>query len=86
MPRHMHLGHILLGSGSHVAGWRHPQAQFGSTNRKLLAHVVSVLEEAKLDFVFFADAVSTAADVHPGMRVRFEPLSLLSWLAAQTSH
>ena len=85
MGRTMHLGMILLGTGSHVAGWRMPDAQFGSQNLPLLQHVVQKAEAGKLDFVFFADAVNTGLDAHPGMMLRFEPLTLLAALAMSTS-
>jgi N-acetyl-S-(2-succino)cysteine monooxygenase len=86
MANHMHLGMILLGAGSHVAGWRLPEAQFGSQNLPLLQHVVRKAEAGKLDFVLFADAVDTSLDAHPGMMLRFEPLTLLAALAMSTSH
>jgi N-acetyl-S-(2-succino)cysteine monooxygenase len=85
MTRQMHLGSVLLGTGSHTGGWRMPDAQFGSQNFDLIRHVCKVMEDAKFDFVFFADAVNTGLDAHPGMMVRFEPLTLLSHLAAYTS-
>lgn len=85
MSRKMHLGMIVLGTGSHVAGWRLPEAQFGSQNFELIRHVVQVAERGKLDLVFFADAVNTGLDAHPGMMLRFEPLTLLSALAMHTS-
>lgn len=84
MSRKMHLGMIVLGTGSHVAGWRMPDAQFGSQNFDLIRHVVQTAERGKLDLVFFADAVNTGLDAHPGMMLRFEPLTLLSALAMQT--
>jgi FMN-dependent oxidoreductase (nitrilotriacetate monooxygenase family) len=81
----MHLGTILLGTGSHVGGWRMPEAQFGSQNLPLIQHVAQVVERGKFDFVFFADAVSTTPELHPGMRVRLEPLTLLAALSMSTS-
>lgn len=85
MPKKMHLGTILLGTGSHVAGWRMPEAQFGSENLELIRSVVRTVERGKLDFVFFADAVNTGLDAHPGMMLRLEPLTLLAALAMCTS-
>lgn len=82
----MHLGTILLGTGSHVGGWRLPEAQFGSQNFAHLRQVVGIAERGKLDFVFFADAVNSGLDAHPGMMLRFEPLTLLGALAASSSH
>jgi N-acetyl-S-(2-succino)cysteine monooxygenase len=86
MSKTMHLGMILLGTGSHVAGWRLPEAQFGSQNLGLINRIVQKAEAGRLDFVFFADAVNTGLDAHPGMMLRFEPLTLLAALSMTTSH
>jgi FMN-dependent oxidoreductase (nitrilotriacetate monooxygenase family) len=85
MTKKMHLGSVLLGTGSHTGGWRMPEAEFGSQNLGLLKRVCAMMEAAKFDFVFFADAVNSGLDAHPGMMVRFEPLALLSHLAGCTS-
>ncbi len=83
--RKMHLGLIMLGAGGHVAGWRMPEAQFGSENLPLLQHLAQTAERGKFDFLFLADALNTGLDAHPGMMVRFEPLTLLAALAMGTS-
>ncbi len=80
----MHLGMILLGTGGHVAGWRLPEAQWGSENVPLLRRIAATAERGKLDFLFLADAVNTGLDAHPGMMVRLEPLTLLGALAMVT--
>ena len=82
----MHLGLVVLGTGGHVAGWRMPGAEFGSENLPLLQRIAATAERGKLDFLFFADAVNTGIDAHPGMMVRLEPLTLLAALAMTTSH
>ena len=81
----MHIGMILLGAGGHVAGWRMPGAAFGSENLALLQELTGLAERAHFDFVFLADALNTGIDAHPGMMVRFEPLTLLAALAMGTS-
>ncbi|MBE9605133.1 LLM class flavin-dependent oxidoreductase [Acetobacteraceae bacterium H6797] len=81
----MHLGLLVLGAGNHVAGWRMPDAEFGSENFPLLRHLAQSAERAKFDLVFFADAVNTGLDAHPGMMVRLEPITLLSALSMCTS-
>lgn len=86
MTRQMHLGMIMSGSGSHVAGWRMSGAEHGAENLGLIARIVQRLEAAKFDFAFFADAVDTTKNNHPGMIVRLEPLTLLAALSVQTSH
>ncbi len=85
MSKHMHLGLLMTGAGSHVGGWRMPDAQFGAENFELLRHLAVAAERGKLDFLFVADAVNTGLDAHPGMMVRLEPLTLLAALAMCTS-
>jgi FMN-dependent oxidoreductase (nitrilotriacetate monooxygenase family) len=86
MTRQMHLGLLMTPAGSHVAGWRAPDAQFGSQNLALIQHLTASAERGKFDFVFFADAVNTGLDAHPTMMLRFEPLTLLAALAMGTTH
>lgn len=81
----MHIGMIVLGTGNHVSGWRMPGAEFGSENIELIKRVASTAERGKFDLIFFADAVDTSVDAHPGMMVRFEPLTLLGALSMTTS-
>ena len=84
--KQMHLGVLSTGIGSHVSGWRLPEAVADGNERFDLIHrSVQIAERGKLDFVFFADAVNTGADAHPHMMVRLEPLTLLSALAVTTS-
>jgi N-acetyl-S-(2-succino)cysteine monooxygenase len=85
MARMMHLGEIVIGTGAHVGGWRLPESRFGSQNFDLIRDVVAAAERGKFDFVFFADALNTTLDAHPGFMLRFEPLSLLGALATTTS-
>jgi FMN-dependent oxidoreductase (nitrilotriacetate monooxygenase family) len=85
------LGAFLMFTGHHVAAWRHPDASDSQT----LADFVDfarAAEAAKFDAVFLADGVALrAADIdasrhkaHSGV-YPFEPLTLLSALAATTS-
>src|ERR1700761_6512933 len=84
--KQMHLGVLSTGIGSHVSGWRLPEAAADGNERFAFIHKsVAIAERGKLDFVFFADAVNTGADAHPHMMVRLEPLTLLSALAVTTS-
>lgn len=85
MKKKMHLGTIVMGAGHHVAGWRMPGAEFGSENLDLIRHIVATAERGKFDLVFFADAVDTSANAHPGMIVRLEPLTLLGALSVSTT-
>jgi FMN-dependent oxidoreductase (nitrilotriacetate monooxygenase family) len=85
------LGAFLLFTGHHVAAWRHPS----SSDSQSLADFVSfakAAEDAKFDAVFLADGVAFRGDdfdaashkAHSGV-YPFEPLTLLSALAATTS-
>ena len=40
----MHLGLLMTGAGSHVGGWRMPDAQFGAENFELLRHLAVAAE------------------------------------------
>jgi N-acetyl-S-(2-succino)cysteine monooxygenase len=84
MANKMHLGTIVLATGHHVSGWRMPDAEFGSENFDLINRIVQTAERGKFDFVFFADGVDTTPDAHPGMLVRFEPMTLLGALSMTT--
>jgi FMN-dependent oxidoreductase (nitrilotriacetate monooxygenase family) len=82
----MHIGALATGAGTHVSGWRLPEAQFGSMNFELGRHVIQTAERGKLDFMFYADAVSTGPDMPASTIVKPEPLTLLAALAMVTSH
>jgi FMN-dependent oxidoreductase (nitrilotriacetate monooxygenase family) len=82
----MHLGVLLLAAGNMVSGWRLPEAEAGSQNFALIKKVMEKAEQAKFDFVFFADGLNSFAGMHPSMVVRFEPLTLLGALATSTTH
>ncbi|WP_416763085.1 LLM class flavin-dependent oxidoreductase [Roseateles sp. So40a] len=93
LPRHgrrqMHLGAFLLESGHHVAAWRHPDVPpRAGLDLALYQRLAREAEAACLDAIFLADSVATESG--PGAErlsrsTRFEPLTLLSALAAGTS-
>jgi N-acetyl-S-(2-succino)cysteine monooxygenase len=85
VPKQMHIGVLVAGAGSHVGGWRMPDAAFGSMNFPHLQHVVGVAERGKLDFVFFADSLATSRTLAPTYILRLEPLATISALATCTS-
>lgn len=87
------LGAFLMNTGHHVAAWRHPEAW--SNNGLTFAHyrqLAQTAERAKFDMVFLADGVAVRRDQdlealsRSGQIVHFEPLTLLSALAAVTEH
>lgn len=90
----MHLALFLSPSGTHLAGWRLPQAS--ETNPADFQHYLQLArsaEQARLDMVFIADKLALD-DIYGGnfqaaVSTRssggLEPLTLLSALAAGTS-
>lgn len=90
--RKMKLGAFLYPTGHHLAGWRHPQGQAdGGMNLRHYIDVARKAEEGRLDFIFFADTLGArdTANVEtwsysPKYTGQFEPLTLLSAIAAMT--
>jgi FMN-dependent oxidoreductase (nitrilotriacetate monooxygenase family) len=87
----MNLGAFVHETGQHVAGWRHPGGHTGSgTDFSQAIDVARTAERGKFDLLFLADgaAVSTSGSAESRRRmgkvVKFEPLTLLSALAAVT--
>lgn len=90
-PRQMKLGAFLWATGHHIAAWRHPKAH--ATAGIDIDHYIQLArtaEAAKFDMVFCEDAAGLReANVgiasQTSRSIGFEPISLLSALAAQTS-
>ena len=92
-PRMMRLGAFVHETGQHVAAWRHPDAHMHSgTSFAEMVETAQLAERGKFDFLFLADtaAVSTAGSPDQrgrmGKVVKFEPMTMLSALAAVTKH
>lgn len=86
MPKpQLHLNAFLMGVGHHEAAWRHPR-----TDPALLTDVAHyqnlarIAERGTFDSVFFADGVQIWGDVEHTAATRFEPITLLSAIAAVT--
>ncbi|MDJ0388449.1 LLM class flavin-dependent oxidoreductase [Roseomonas sp. E05] len=88
------LGLSMRYLGYHAAAWRHPAADPGAASDfNHFLHVARTAEAAKFDMVFLADGIGIRAkDDPPGSLCRsaqtaeLEPLTLLSALAATTTH
>jgi N-acetyl-S-(2-succino)cysteine monooxygenase len=89
---HLHLGAFLYPTGHHIAAWRHPGSQADAgVDFHHYARLARAAEAAKFDLVFLADGVGTRGDdveflsrtAHSYV-AQFEPLTLLSALAAVT--
>ncbi|MDP2372844.1 MAG: LLM class flavin-dependent oxidoreductase [Reyranella sp.] len=89
----MHLGAFVHETGQHVAAWRHPQAHYHSgVSFADAVEVAQTAERGKFDFLFLADSAAVSLSGTPESRgrmgkvVKFEPMTILSALAAVTKH
>ncbi|MBE9606835.1 LLM class flavin-dependent oxidoreductase [Acetobacteraceae bacterium H6797] len=94
MSKQMSLGLSMRYLGYHAAAWRHPEVDpAGASSLKHFARVARAAEAAKFDMVFLADGIGIRAKDQPkgalsqsSQTAEMEPLTLLSALAALTSH
>lgn len=85
--RQLKLGFILHGVGPGWGDWRHPDADpTASTSFKFYKRQAQIAEAGKFDFLFVADSLFVTAKSSPHYLNRFEPLTILSSLAAVTEH
>ena len=85
--RQLHLGAMIHGVGHGWGEWRHPDALAdASTNFAFYKKEAQTAEAAFFDFAFIADSLHIHAKSSPHYLNRFEPLTVLSALAAVTEH
>ncbi|AHH18896.1 putative monooxygenase [Nocardia nova SH22a] len=82
-----HLNAFLMGVGHHEAAWRHPRTE----ERRVLdvrhfQELGRIAERGKLDSVFFADGLAVGPRIQRNTLAVFEPVTLLSAIAAVTEH
>jgi FMN-dependent oxidoreductase (nitrilotriacetate monooxygenase family) len=90
--KQMRLGLNLVHNGTHMAGWRHPNARADAAlDFDLYVDMVKAAERQKLHFMFLADGAGVRIDAKDnyhlsfhGQIERFEPLTLVSALSALT--
>jgi FMN-dependent oxidoreductase (nitrilotriacetate monooxygenase family) len=90
--RMMRIGLNLVHNGTHMAGWRHPDARANaSMDFELYAEMVKAAERQKVHFLFLADGAGVRIDAKDnyhlsfhGQIERFEPLTLVAALSALT--
>lgn len=85
--RQLHLNAFIMPNGHHEAAWRHPSTD--PVRARTLQHYVDIArtaERGRLDSVFLADVVGLPDNVRHNSHSGFEPLTLLSALAASTEH
>ena len=93
LARTMKLGAFVHETGQHVAAWRHPGAYTGAgIDFAQAVDVARTAERGKFDLLFLADGAAVSvfgsddARGRMGKVVKFEPITLLSALAAVTRH
>lgn len=89
--RKMRLGAFVHETGQHVAAWRHPGAHTRSgASFAEMVETARLAEQGRFDFLFLADTASVSTAGTPdsrgrmGKTVKFEPMTILSALAAVT--
>jgi FMN-dependent oxidoreductase (nitrilotriacetate monooxygenase family) len=94
MTRQMKLGTVCLHTGTHKGAWRDPRGQADAgVNFEHYVRVAEISERAKFDLLFLPDH----SGIHNADRIErlrwngntiggFEPMTLLSALAARTTH
>ncbi|MEU8436806.1 LLM class flavin-dependent oxidoreductase [Streptomyces sp. NPDC029216] len=86
-PRTLHLNAFLMNAGHHDAAWRHPAASPERvTDLSYFQELARTAERGRLDSVFFADGLALWGKARYNALGGFEPLTLLSAIAAVTSH
>jgi N-acetyl-S-(2-succino)cysteine monooxygenase len=86
VEKQINLGVFLMGTGHHMASWRHPDVPAdGFEDFKFYQEIAKVAENGKLDMIFLSDGLSFNRLSHTAELVRFDPLTLLPALAAVTS-
>ncbi|MBP0615082.1 LLM class flavin-dependent oxidoreductase [Jiella mangrovi] len=83
--RMMHLGLFILGTGSHVAGWRQPAAVTSFEDFSAVQQIAATAERGLFDLIFMGDNLYADPAAHPSYTSRLEPLTMLSALATSTS-
>lgn len=85
MRKQLKLGTMIHGVGEKFTDWRHPSIPSdASVNFNFYKEQAQVSEKGKFDFVFIADALYINEKSNPHYLNRFEPLTVLSGLAAVT--
>ncbi|WP_159887419.1 LLM class flavin-dependent oxidoreductase [Paenibacillus puerhi] len=80
------LSAYLVGTGMHIASWRHPKVQANAShNIDYYKQLAQTAERGKLDFVFIADSLAINEESHSNILNRFEPITLITALAGATT-
>ena len=82
----MHLGVFVLGTGNHIAGWRWPGAFDTFESLPVAQAIAAIAERGRFDLLFLGDGLAADPTHHPSFTTRLEPITMLSALAATTTH
>lgn len=82
----MHLGLFILGTGSHVAGWRWPGAVTDFSDLAAIQRIARTAERGRFDLIFMGDNLYADPGSHPSYTLRLEPLTMMAALATTTKH
>ena len=86
VQKHIPFGIMLQGPGGHMNAWKHPSGPAdASVNFEFFVNTARRAEAAGIAFAFVADGLYINAQSIPHFLNRFEPISILSALAASTS-
>ena len=84
--RQMHLGVFVLGTGNHIAGWRMDGAFTTHMDLPVMQEIARIAERGKFDLLFISDSMAMDPSDHPSFMCSFEPTTLITALAACTTH
>jgi FMN-dependent oxidoreductase (nitrilotriacetate monooxygenase family) len=82
----MHLGLFILGTGSHIAGWRWPGAVTDFSDLGAIQQIARTAERGRFDLIFMGDNLYADPGAHPSYTLRLEPLTMMAALATTTRH
>ncbi|MBF6241018.1 LLM class flavin-dependent oxidoreductase [Nocardia otitidiscaviarum] len=81
----LHINAFLLGVGHHEAAWRHPSTEAHRVlDVRHYQELARIAERGTLDSIFFADGLAVGPRVQRNTLAVFEPITLLSAIAAAT--
>ncbi|MGO4345361.1 monooxygenase [Paenibacillus sp. FSL A5-0031] len=84
--KQLKFGALIHGVGGNISAWRHPEVPAdASVNFKFYTEQAQTAEAGKFDLVFIADGLYINEKSIPHFLNRFEPITILSALAAVTS-
>src|ERR1700746_378341 len=84
--RQMHLGVFVLGTGNHMAGWRMDGAFASHMELPVMQEIARIAERGKFDLVFISDSMAMEPTAHPSYMCDLQPPTLITALAACTTH